>query len=221
MPGDHKKVEARSVASSRQKRKEAMASGSELLGNLAYGLAILVFLAGLGLAGAILTGRLNVNAILQPPLEEEDPVVTLPEPVATVPAWEASVSVRNAKGAVVHREGETLGPAPWTGTFDERAVVLRITSPDHRDLFRVVTPEAPAITLDGPLDAKATDVLIEASGYDDARVRIDGESAGVVPARIVVEPGMRVVELVPPGSAPLRKDVYARTASTTRVAFQR
>lgn len=96
----------------------------------------------------------------------------------------AGIAIRSKpEGARVELNGETIGRAPMDVELEpERPVTIALSMEGYRTLTRTLTPQADVqSTLRGELEP-INAVLKISANPDDARVFIDGESAGIVTA---------------------------------------
>jgi len=194
---------------------------------------VLLAVAGTSTWVAVVHGG-DAQAALQD-FQDRTGIVLVPEaepveaPIATAPAEVTTTSVASAEvsfttkpeGVKVYLGEELLGTTPFAAELPEGPNLLRFDSKRHRDLFRVVHPEVGAFDLDIADEADDTEFLVEAIGFRDAQVRIDGEPVGAAPVVVDVDAGMHAIQVIPRGSAPLREDRYARKGAMTKVTFRR
>lgn len=155
------------------------------------------------------------------PILEATPAVVEEAPAATAPTA-SEIEIKTTPDGCKVYEGDTLlGTTPFTASLGAGPHVLRFDPDKGRDVLRVVQDDTTAVELDLGEAVKKTELFIEGIGYREAQVRIDGDPVGTTPVVFEVEPGMRAVQLLPRGSAPLREDIYARKGAMTTVTFRR
>lgn len=130
--------------------------------------------------------------------------------------------VSKPDGVLVDVGGRPLGKTPTSVKLPPGPHIVTFKPSGTRAIVRVVQGGAPGIVdIELPADARKTELLVTSPGYQGAAVRVDGRRMGTAPLIVEVDGGMHVVELIPPRSAPIRQDIYARAASVTHITFER